>query len=134
MRILGYVHLEPVHYDRTQIPHLNGTRLSSAAARLNDYHAQIEFILRESGFLRLQELGFNWNLRIGEVVLPVTFHMYMFRLLSATQKVMIVCVVITQPGSKQSNRFVMIANVRRTCAPIHKVLSTRNGIQRNWIA
>jgi hypothetical protein len=75
MRILGYINLEPVHYDRTRIPRLNGTRLSSAAARLNDYHAQIEFIF-ESGFLRLQELGFNWNLCIGGVVHPVTFHMY----------------------------------------------------------
>ena len=76
MRILGYINLEPVHYDRKTLPRLNGTRLSLAAARLNDYHAQIDFILRESGFLRLQELGFNWNLRIGGVVRPVTFRMY----------------------------------------------------------
>ena len=77
MCILGYINLAPVHYDRTRIPRLkNGTRLSIAAARLNNYHAHIEFILRESGFLRLQELGFNWNLHIGGVVLPVTFRMY----------------------------------------------------------
>ena len=37
---------------------------------------QIELILRESGFLWLQELGFNWNLFIGGVVCHVTFRMY----------------------------------------------------------
>ena len=49
------------------------TRLSVTAAKLNDYHAQIEFILRESGCLQLQEQGFAWNLHIGGKTHPVVF-------------------------------------------------------------
>ena len=76
MRILGYINLSPVHYRASSLPMTGKTRMSVAAAKLNDYHAQIEFILRESGYLQLQDQGFNWNLHFRGREYPVTFRTY----------------------------------------------------------
>jgi hypothetical protein len=35
---------------------------------------QIQFILGESGFLRLQKHGFRWNLRYNAAIHPIVFH------------------------------------------------------------
>ena len=43
---------------------------------LNDYHAQIEFTLRESGLLQLQDQGFSWNLHFGGQAYPIVFQLY----------------------------------------------------------
>ena len=76
MRILGYINLLPVHYQASRLPMAGKSRMSVGAAKLNDYHAQIEFILHESGFLQLQEQGFAWNLHFGGNVYPVIFRVY----------------------------------------------------------
>ena len=76
MRILGYINLQPVHYTASRLPMSGETRMTVAAAKLNDYHAQIEFILQESGFLQLQNYGFSWNLQFGGQVYPVVFRLY----------------------------------------------------------
>ena len=77
VRILGLINLGPAH-KRTaadplisptpfsykaedHLPTMNG--VSAAAYSLNEYHLQIRCILEKSGFLALQEHGFNWKLR-----------------------------------------------------------------------
>lgn len=98
MRILGYINHDAIHDreheinldndldndDNDVINHIvvaDGLTMdqSSKAAssrRLNDYHAQIQFILKESGFLTLQEKGFKWKLHFKGTVYPVTFRTY----------------------------------------------------------
>ena len=99
MRILGYIDhgtpalIEPsdaeidaifnspadlpkgVHHvkDPLQQPHES---VSWAALLLNETHMQIQFILEESGFLRLQKHGFRWNLQYNGTIHPVVFHPY----------------------------------------------------------
>jgi hypothetical protein len=43
---------------------------------LNEIHMQIQFILKESGFLRLQSKGFKWKLYYNEKIYPAVFHPY----------------------------------------------------------
>jgi hypothetical protein len=43
---------------------------------LNEAHMQIQFILEESGFLRLQKHGFRWNLHYNGKIHSVVFHPY----------------------------------------------------------
>lgn len=97
MRILGYInHSTPAHLPSeseldiefnapTHLP--KGTVLvkdplprdpsvSWATYLLNEAHMQIEFILAESGYLRLQEHGFRWNLHYNGKIYPVVFHPY----------------------------------------------------------
>ena len=76
MRILGYINLSHVYYKASQLPMTGLTRMSVAAAKLNDYHAQIEFILRESGYVQLQNQGFDWILQFRGEQFPVTFRTY----------------------------------------------------------
>lgn len=90
VRILGLINLGPAH-KRTaadplispiplsykaedHLPPMNG--VSAAAYSLNEYHLQIRCILEKSGFLALQEHGFNWKLQYQGRTLPVVFHPY----------------------------------------------------------
>jgi hypothetical protein len=50
MRTLGYINLLPWHYQASCLPMAGKSCTSVGAAKLNDNHAQIEFILHESGF------------------------------------------------------------------------------------
>ena len=43
---------------------------------MNDSHAQVYFILKHSGFTKLQRQGFQWNIHYQGKVFPVTFRMY----------------------------------------------------------
>ena len=52
------------------------TGLSQGAKNMNDYHAQVYFILKHSGFTELQQRGFQWNIHYQKKVFPVTFWMY----------------------------------------------------------
>jgi Plavaka transposase len=52
------------------------TGLSQGAQNMNDYHAQVYFILKHSGFTELQQRGFHWNIHYQRKVFPVTFRMY----------------------------------------------------------
>jgi hypothetical protein len=97
MRILGYInHSAPAHlpaiseldinfYAPSGLPH--GTVVCDAPLRrikdvtwptylLNELHIQIQFILEESGFLRLQRKGFRWNLHYNRTIHPVVFRLY----------------------------------------------------------
>ena len=97
MRILGYInHSAPAHLpalseldtefnEPAGLP--KGTVIVEAPLRrvanvtwptylLNELHMQIQFILEESGFLRLQRKGFRWNLHYDEKIHPVVFHPY----------------------------------------------------------
>jgi hypothetical protein len=89
MRILGYINhaatnssSEHCHVpgDRTwsTVPHLDIPKKAATqgAKNANDYHAQLHFILRESGFLSLQQKGFRWNLHYKGSVFPVVFRTY----------------------------------------------------------
>ena len=50
--------------------------VSWATLLLNETHMQINFILEESGFLRLQKHGFRWNLQYNGSLHPIVFHPY----------------------------------------------------------
>jgi hypothetical protein len=97
MRILGYVnhcakaddsnacHLEENNIDvaTNDVPHTTTPCLqipkpacTQSAQNVNDYHAQIKFILEESGFLELQDRGFKWILHYRGEPFPVTFRTY----------------------------------------------------------
>ena len=100
MRILGYVNhcakeeddsnvcqLEennnPIHVANNDVPYTTTPCLqipksacTQSAQNVNDYHAQIKFILEESGFLELQDRGFKWILHYRGVKFPVTFRTY----------------------------------------------------------
>jgi hypothetical protein len=90
VRILGLINLGPAH-KRTDtdplvspIPHSYKAEdhlpimkgVSTAAYSLNEYHLQIRCILEKSGFLALQEHGFNWKLQYRGQTIPVVFHPY----------------------------------------------------------
>jgi hypothetical protein len=90
MRVLGFINTSPIVL-RGEKP-LNaptpGTGLSQpplernyqsqsvtdAAWRLNEYHMQIDCILRESGYLDLQRTGLKWNLSFRGKSFPVVLH------------------------------------------------------------
>ena len=86
MRILGYIN----HYTRkdddesqpandvteAEEPISPSNTMSKGAQNANDYHAQIHFILEQSGFLELQRRGFNWIIHFQGNTFPVTFRMY----------------------------------------------------------
>ena len=68
----------PPTVDTTRVSHMEIPKHSSAQAaqNANDYHAQLQFILRELGFLSLQDRGFKWNLHYRGTVHKVTFRLY----------------------------------------------------------
>ncbi len=72
---------------------------------------QIDFILEHSGFLRLQNHGFKWNLHYNKQIYPIVLH-HLFRSSSETPRVMIVFVGITLLVSKRSSNFVASVNVQ----------------------
>ena len=96
MRVLGYInHSTPAHLPadakidlnfNTPTDLLKGVAcvkdslpcpnddVSWATLTLNETHMQIHFILKESGFLRLQKHGFRWNLQYNEIMHPIVFH------------------------------------------------------------
>ena len=88
MRVLGYIYLQATPGNKEDIVHegvptsdltvafRSKTKANKAAHNLNDYHAQIEFILQVSGFIELQEAGFKWILNYRNRKIPVTFRMY----------------------------------------------------------
>jgi hypothetical protein len=88
MRVLGYINHEPLHEHEESmnndqymnpettssdmnihtVPHISlpNVRSEKSCQKLNDYHAQIYFILKQSGFLHLQNSGFRWKLHFQE--------------------------------------------------------------------
>ena len=98
MRILGYInHSTPAHlpgeaeidpvfnapadlpkgvcHVHDPLPCLNDD-ISWATLTLNETHMQIQFILEQSGYMRLQKHGFRWNLQYRRTMHPVVFHPY----------------------------------------------------------
>ena len=129
MRILGYVN----HSTLAQIPSVSeydpvfncpehlpkGTHLvkdplprnknvSPATYLLNEYHMQIQFILEESGYLRLQEKGFRWNLHYNGKVHRVVFHPYVPFIIGDTEGHDRLC-------GHYTARFAGIQQLCRTC-------------------
>ena len=89
MRVLGFINTSPILQrnsapnDRTvptgtePLPRGCATKdVSDAAWRLNEYHMQIDCILRESGFLDLQQTGLKWNLNFRGKSFPAVLHPY----------------------------------------------------------
>ncbi|KAI2493932.1 hypothetical protein MHU86_20617 [Fragilaria crotonensis] len=97
MRILGYInHSTPAHLPsdseidaefnapadlpkgtaRVEDPLRCPKDVSWSTLILNETHMQIQFILEESGFLRLQNHGFRWDLSYNGKIHPVVFHPY----------------------------------------------------------
>jgi len=84
-RPLGYVSMyfpgdcatsDPdVAADVEQYTELDSHGLSKAAGDLNDYHAQLRFILDKSGFTELQRTGFKWKLQYKGETHEVTFRL-----------------------------------------------------------
>ena len=87
MRVLGFINTSPIHQRNSAptnrpvpvgtepLPSSYNTRdVSAAAWRLNEYHMQIDFILRESGYLDLQRSGLKWNLQFRGKTYPVVLH------------------------------------------------------------
>ena len=73
MRVLGYIHPLKVDVKSAEPgaavePAANAPlpmykNCSNATWKVNEYHMQIDFILRKSGFLDLQERGIKWNIQ-----------------------------------------------------------------------
>ena len=85
MRVLGFINTTPVKErafqpgevrQNTPLPIVGPPHVSEACYRLNEYHLQINFILRESGYLDLQESGLKWNLHYRGKSYPVHLHVY----------------------------------------------------------
>jgi hypothetical protein len=98
MQVLGYINHEPLHEQEESInnnqymnpkttssdmnihtvPHISlpNVRSEKSCQKLNDYHAQIYFILKQSGFLHLQNSGFRWKLHFHGEILAMTLHPY----------------------------------------------------------
>ena len=74
-RPIGYIYTQKLVDKHEQNPDTprNKKKLTKAAQGLNDYHAQIEFILQESGFLEIQKSGFRWFLDYKGKVQEVVF-------------------------------------------------------------
>ncbi|KAI2491591.1 hypothetical protein MHU86_22963 [Fragilaria crotonensis] len=85
MRVLGFINTTPVKERdsspgvpkaNTPLPIVSSSLVSDACYRVNEYHLQIDFILRESGYLQLQETGMKWNLCYRGKSFPVVLHPY----------------------------------------------------------
>ena len=86
MRVLGYIHplnvdLQPAEpgvsfelADNAPLPMY--TKCTNATWKVNEYHMQIDFILRKSGFLDLQERGIKWNIQYRGKSYPTVLHPY----------------------------------------------------------
>jgi len=84
MRVLGYIHplnvdLQPAEPGVPVGPVTNAPlpmykRCTNAT--FNEYHMQIDFILRQSGFLALQEKGIKWNIQYRGKSYPTILHPY----------------------------------------------------------
>lgn len=87
MRVLGFINTSPVIQRHSvpddcsvpigtePLPRTHATKdVSDAAWRLNEYHMQIDCILRESGYLDLQRIGLKWNLSFRGKTYPVVLH------------------------------------------------------------
>jgi hypothetical protein len=87
MRVLGYIH--PLNVDiqpaeagvragpQRSVGHLPMYKeCTNAAWKVNEYHMQIDFILRRSGFLALQERGIKWNIKYRGKLYPTVLHPY----------------------------------------------------------
>ena len=86
MRVLGYIHplnidLQPLESGvpfelAANAPLPMYTKCTNATWKVNEYHMQIDFILRKSGFLDLQERGIKWNIRYRGRDYPTVLHPY----------------------------------------------------------
>ena len=83
MRVLGYVHCmkaKPVQAEggdstvRPNAPFPMYDRCSDACWKVNEYHMQVDFILRRSGYLDLQEKGIKWNIQYRGKSYPTVLH------------------------------------------------------------
>ena len=91
MRVLGFINTSAIQMrgDEPLNAPIPGTGLSRSplvrdsrscewvtdpAWRLNEYHMQIDCILRESGYLDLQRTGLKWNLSFRGKSFPVVLH------------------------------------------------------------
>ena len=129
MRILGYInHTTPAHtISQSECdPNFNcpshlpkGTLLAKdplprqrnaswASCLLNETHMQIQFILEESGFLRLQEKGFLWNLHYGGKDHRVVLHPYVPFIIGDTEGHDRLC-------GHYTARFAGVQQLCRTC-------------------
>ena len=75
---------------------------------LNEAHMQIQFVLEESGFLRLKKHGFRWNLHYNGNVHPVVFHPYVPFIIGDTEGHDCLC-------SHYTTRFAQVQQLCRIC-------------------
>jgi hypothetical protein len=132
MRILGYInHSTPAHVPQPNandtatnfnVPDVTlppGTVIAEAPLKRlknvswptylqNEMHMQIEFILEQSGFLRLQEHGFKWNLHYNERIYPVVLHPYVPFIIGDTEGHDRLC-------GHYTARFAAVKQLCRTC-------------------
>ena len=111
MRVLGFINTTPEKErpfppgeDRpeTPLPVVGAAYVTDAVWRTNEYHLQLDFILRESGYLALQESGLKWNLHT--VASPPLFTFTcMYHSYSATWLAMICFVDTTHRAIKLPN-------------------------------
>jgi hypothetical protein len=123
MRVLGFINTSPVKArafqpgelrPNTPLPIVGAPHVSEACYRLNEYHLQIDFILRESGYLALQESGLKWNLHYRGKSSPVHLHLYVPFVVGDTVGHDALC------GHYQS-RTSTVAQLCRACVcPTHK--------------
>ena len=90
MRVLGFINTSPILLrdcaplnvptpgsGLSRVPlerNYQSQSVTDAAWRLNEYHMQIDCILRESGYLDLQRTGLKWNLSFRGKSFPVVLH------------------------------------------------------------
>ena len=80
-RPIGYMNTESINMEKRRgMKRKAGDPpvvLSDSCYKLQDYHAMMIFLLKESGFLELQRRGFKWKLKYRGKVYDVVFRMYM---------------------------------------------------------
>ena len=123
MRVLGYItrpkesvkQIETGYFncpDNTPIPMYSNC--SEATWKCNEYHMQIEYILRMSGFIDLQERGFRWNIQYRGEVYPTVLYPFIPFIIGDTEGHDYLC-------GHYKNRTANIHQLCRICeVPTHK--------------
>jgi hypothetical protein len=86
-RVLGYINRPKVEPKRVEAGYFeapinnapipmfqNQPTCNDATWKCQEYHMQIEYILRMSGFIELQERGFKWNIKYRGEVYPAVLY------------------------------------------------------------
>lgn len=69
-RTIGYIES---YRDESELDEEKGKKNLSSKTKLNDYHSQLDILLREFKLLQGKDSGISWNLKLGNKTYPVVF-------------------------------------------------------------